>query len=103
MININKRFDNKNKQNCITTNVNGTTYNIEYVSKGASETSFYIKELDLLIDAGQFLNINIDNILITHQHLDHIKNLGSMVINLRRIKDGNYVNVLIPKPKKFVS
>ncbi len=55
--------------------------NISGYSKAAYRTGFYIKEYDLMLDAGHQAFNKPKHILITHGHLDHIVNLPLSLIN----------------------
>ncbi len=54
----------------------GTGYTIKGFSIAALRTNFFIKELNLMLDAGiSCPSYNINTILITHSHSDHCANL----------------------------
>jgi ribonuclease Z len=53
----------------------GTQYTLQGFSIAGYRTNFYIKELDLMLDAGISANFVPKKILITHGHADHIANL----------------------------
>ncbi len=53
----------------------GTQYTLRGFSIAGYRTNFYIKELDLMLDAGISANFAPKKILITHCHSDHIANL----------------------------
>jgi len=52
-----------------------THYTISGFSIAALRSNFYIPELKLMLDAGLSANFTPDNILITHNHSDHIANI----------------------------
>jgi ribonuclease Z len=52
-----------------------TVWTIKGYSRAAFRTGFYIKELDIMLDAGPQLFKIPDHIFITHTHADHIANL----------------------------
>lgn len=56
-------------------------YNIFVNSIGNESTGIYIPELKLQLDAGYYFKCDIDNILITHGHADHIKDITSIIHN----------------------
>jgi ribonuclease Z len=55
--------------------LNGTQYTLRGFSIAGYRTNFYIKELNLMLDAGISANFVPKKILITHGHSDHIANL----------------------------
>lgn len=55
--------------------LNGTQYTLRGFSIAGYRTNFYIKELNLMLDAGISSNFTPNIILITHGHSDHIANL----------------------------
>lgn len=62
-------------------NIPGTSWSIIGYSRASYRTGFYIKELDLMIDAGPQKSGNPKNILITHCHGDHIANIPFTLID----------------------
>jgi ribonuclease Z len=53
-----------------------TQFTLKGFSIAALRTNFYIKELNVMLDAGlSSPNVRMDNILITHAHADHVANL----------------------------
>jgi ribonuclease Z len=58
----------------------GTPWNIIGYSRASYRTGFYIKALDLMIDAGPQKTGNPKTILITHCHADHIANIPFTLI-----------------------
>jgi len=65
--------------------------NICGYSKAAYRTGFYIKEYDLMLDAGHQAFNKPKHILITHAHLDHIANLPlSLISNDNDNKNNNF-------------
>lgn len=55
--------------------LNGVQYTLRGFSIAGYRTNFYIKELNLMLDAGISSNFTPNVILITHGHSDHIANL----------------------------
>jgi ribonuclease Z len=58
----------------------GTTWEICGYSRAAFRTGFYIKALDLMLDAGPQHHARPRTILITHTHVDHIGELPFTLI-----------------------
>lgn len=56
-------------------------YYIIINSIGNISTGIFIPELKLQLDAGYYFGSDIDNILITHGHADHIKDITSIIHN----------------------
>ncbi len=66
------------KQTYVIPNINWT---LSGYSRAAYRTGFYIKEIDLMLDAGP-QNFNLpSHILIGHTHIDHIASLPLTMIN----------------------
>lgn len=55
--------------------IRNTGYTLIGYSIAALRTNFYIKELDIMLDAGISGNMSPDSIFITHCHSDHTANL----------------------------
>ena len=55
--------------------IKGTQYTIKGFSIAALRTNFFIKELNIMLDAGISSNSNPDYIFVTHTHSDHSANL----------------------------
>ena len=72
-------------------NVGSQTYNISGFSRAGLCTSIMISDLDLIFDYGFHDNhfVAINNILISHGHIDHI---GSLHYNHNAKKLYNYIN-----------
>lgn len=68
-------------------------YTISGFSIAALRTGFYIKELNIMLDAGLHANFVPEVILVTHQHLDHCVNLPSLLYS-------NKTNIKIFLPKE---
>jgi ribonuclease Z len=60
--------------------ISGTPWEISGYSRACYRTGFYIRHLDLLIDAGPQKSGNPKTILITHCHGDHIANIPFTLI-----------------------
>jgi len=61
----------------------GNEFDLQGNSIGSVMSCFYIKQFNLLLDAGTNSPFTtIDNILITHTHGDHIQALGSILCGL---------------------
>lgn len=71
-----------------------TNYTLSGFSIAAFRTSFYIKELDILFDAGLSFVHGLDHIFITHCHTDHTANLPFLVYNH---KPNKKIQIYIPK------
>lgn len=61
-------------------NIPGTPWDIVGYSRACYRTGFYIRHLDLMIDAGPQKSGNPRTILITHCHGDHIANIPFTLI-----------------------
>jgi len=55
--------------------IQNTKYTLAGFSIAALRTSFYIKELKIMFDAGLHAEFVPEVILVTHQHSDHCANL----------------------------
>jgi len=62
-------------------NIPGTPWDIIGYSRACYRTGFYIKHLDIMIDAGPQKSGNPKTILITHCHADHIANIPLTLID----------------------
>jgi ribonuclease Z len=79
----------------------GTTWDITGYSRAAYRTGFYIKCLDLMIDAGPQKMGNPKTILITHCHGDHMANIPFTLIKKGdRGVNEDYSNVFVPSDAK---
>ena len=58
-----------------------TKWTISGFSRSAYRTGFYIKDLDLMLDAGPQCFSKPANILIGHTHIDHVANLPLTLIS----------------------
>ncbi len=56
-------------------NIKGTCYTIRGFSIAALRSNFYIKELNIMFDAGLSANYSPDHIFVSHTHTDHCANL----------------------------
>jgi ribonuclease Z len=63
-------------------NIPGTPWEIIGYSRACYRTGFYIRHLDLMIDAGPQKSGNPKTILITHCHADHIANVPFTLIEM---------------------
>ena len=70
---------------------------LEGSSISAVETSIYVPELGILLDAGRDPEICVDHVFITHSHIDHTGGLSKMLI----IKPENDKIVQIYTPKEI--
>jgi ribonuclease Z len=61
-------------------NIPGTPWDIVGYSRACYRTGFYIRHLDMMIDAGPQKMGNPKTILITHCHADHIANIPFTLI-----------------------
>lgn len=61
-------------------NIPGTPWDIVGYSRACYRTGFYIRHLDMMIDAGPQKSGNPKTILITHCHGDHIANIPFTLI-----------------------
>ncbi len=64
-----------------TWNIPGTPWDIVGYSRACYRTGFYIRHLDLMIDAGPQKMGNPKTIFITHCHADHIASIPFTLIN----------------------
>lgn len=71
-----------------------TFYTLSGFSVAALRTSFYIKELEILLDAGLSFVCGVDHIFITHCHTDHIANIPFLLYNQ---KPNKKIQIYIPK------
>jgi ribonuclease Z len=71
-----------------------TGYSLKGFSIAALRTNFYIKELDVMFDAGISGYMSPDHIFITHTHGDHIANIPFHIL---APKPGKKIQVYIPK------
>ena len=78
------------------------------LARGFNTTSFLVDQ-KLLIDAGAVASalsiedqIKIDNILITHSHLDHIKDLAFICDNCFGLRDAPFAVYTHPTVKKVI-
>ena len=56
------------------------TYTINGESTAGMRTSFYLKELKILLDAGHQCYYKVQDIFITHTHADHIASLPLIIL-----------------------
>lgn len=82
--------------NVAKTNIVGTTYTLTGCSVAARNTCLYIKELNIMIDAGMSSDFQVDSIFITHCHGDHTFDLPRLIITASDKKPTIYV----PSPSK---
>jgi ribonuclease Z len=73
--------------------IKGTQYTIRGFSICALRTNFYIKELNLMLDAGLSANFSPDYILVSHCHSDHSANLP---YHLYSAKEGQKIQIYVP-------
>jgi ribonuclease Z len=71
----------------------GTQYTLNGFSICALRTNFYIKELNLMLDAGLSANFSPDYIMVTHCHSDHSANLP---YHLYSAKEGQKIQIYVP-------
>lgn len=80
----------------------GTSWQICGYSRSAYRTGFYIKELNLMLDAGPQNFSKPDNILITHSHIDHICCLPLTMIG--DVHSGHVFHIYGPsQAKKYIN
>lgn len=73
--------------------IKNTGFSIKGFSVAALRTNFYIKELNIMLDAGISANLVPDHIMITHGHSDHIANLP---YHLYGTKENKKINIYVP-------
>ncbi len=78
-------------------NIPETPWSIIGYSRACYRTGFYIKHLDLMIDAGPQKSGNPTTILITHCHGDHIANIPFTLIN----NEGPLSNIFVHEKSKI--
>jgi ribonuclease Z len=76
-------------------NIPGTPWDIVGYSRACYRTGFYIRHLDLMIDAGPQKSGNPKTILITHCHGDHIANIPFTLIPLDEIQKKTKTTVFV--------
>ncbi len=59
-----------------------TPFSLSGYSRAANVTGFYVKELDLMLDAGMGSHFNPKIILITHSHTDHCFQLPMLLTGI---------------------
>jgi len=72
-----------------------TNWTLTGFSIAGYRTNFYINELELMLDAGISANYRMKNILITHNHSDHIASLPFHLYNTN-----SKINIYCPKDSK---
>jgi ribonuclease Z len=75
----------------------GTQYTLQGFSIAGYRTNFYVKELDLMLDAGISANFAPKKILITHCHSDHIANLPFHLYGGLDKQDEEKIQVWMPQ------
>lgn len=82
-----------------TYDIPGTSWTIRGYSKSAYRTGFYIKELDMMLDAGPQNFKRPQNIFITHSHMDHMFCLPGTLIAQKNEHDITppVVNIYVPE------
>jgi len=63
-----------------------TSFTLKGFSIAALRTNFFIKELNIMLDAGLSANLNPDHIFVTHTHTDHSANLPFHLYSVNQIK-----------------
>ena len=76
----------------------GTQWSIIGYSRASYRTGFYIKSLDLMIDAGPQKMGNPKTILVTHAHADHIANIPFTLIKGSDKED--FPDIFVPEKSK---
>ena len=101
---INKSWTQKIK-------IPGTQCTLSGYSRSGYKTSFYIKEMGIMLDAGNKFNSNPKYIFITHSHIDHIANLANSLLKevddnfIKNINSINYkkINIYCPiESEKYI-
>ena len=73
----------------------GTTFTIKGFSIAALRTNFYIKELNIMLDAGLASpTVSIEHLFITHGHSDHTANLPYHIYSK---KENQTIQIYTPK------
>ena len=85
---------------------NSPQWEISGYSRSSFRTGFYIKGLNIMLDAGPQCFKNPEHIFVTHSHADHIANLPLTLIDDE--DSTNKYNIYIPKKaiqkiKKYIS
>jgi len=84
-------------------NIPNTPWDIIGYSRACYRTGFYIRHLDMMIDAGPQKMGNPKTILITHCHGDHIANIPFTLIDLEHKVDTTFTNIFVhDKMKKHL-
>lgn len=78
----------------------GTPWNIEGYSRSAYRTGFFIKDLNLMLDAGPQRFDRPEHIMITHTHGDHIANLPFTMIGIDNAGKNYQVQLYGPNAAK---
>ena len=77
--------------------IKNTNWTLSGFSIAGYRTNFYISELDLMLDAGISANYHMKNILITHNHSDHI---ASLPFHLYNTCNDNKIKIFCPNQAK---
>lgn len=65
----------------------GTSYTLRGYSWASDKTSFYISELNIMLDCGISNNFIPEHIFVTHGHSDHSSNLPSNIVSFANFKN----------------
>ena len=78
-------------------------YNIDGITTGNQQTGLIIQELKIQLDAGYYSGHDINHILITHGHSDHIKAITDIVQNNTKKTNIICPEFLLPFLKNFLN
>ena len=75
--------------------IKGTNYTIRGFSIAALRSNFFIKELNIMFDAGLSANYSPDHIFVSHMHTDHCANLPYHLYTFNK-KETQNMQIYVP-------